>query len=325
MPDDLTQGELSDLMRLSRRAVWAPQATRAALQERRINITPSTFYSGLPSVAEVEGAFEYREPWSEMFDGGLFDAGRIAGTMEALSAYAAEFVPPEDGDPNDPAGFYWRNPAFSYTDAMAYYAMIRWLKPKGIVEIGSGFSTLIVDQALRANGSGWLTLVEPHPKPFLRRLATVDRLIERPVQEIAVPDLTAMIEAAGLWFIDSTHTVKAGSDCLWIYLKVMPALRREVMIHSHDVFLPYGYPKRQILDKHIYWTEQYLLYAYLLDNPRAEIVFGSAYAARALPDRTAAFMQGRWAAGGGSLWYRLHAPRPPVPDERSEQPEIACG
>jgi hypothetical protein len=307
MVADLTRAELAELTRLSRKAVWAPPATRAWLQDKRINITPSTFYSGLPSVAEVEAAFEYRDPWSEMFNGGLFDAARMGTLMDALMMYAAEFAPPEHGDPGAPEGFFWRNPAFSFADAMAYYAMIRWLKPAGVVEIGSGFSTLIADQALRANGSGRLTLIEPYPKPFLRDLPTLDRLIERPVQDIPVGELTAMIEGAGLWFIDSTHAVKAGSDCLWIYLKVMPALRRDVVIHSHDVFLPYGYPKRQILDRHIYWTEQYLLYAYMLDNPRVEVMLSSAYSARALPEKTATLMQGRWPGGGGSLWYRLRS------------------
>jgi Methyltransferase domain len=307
-PNDLTPAELADLTRLARRAIWAPQATRAALQAARVNITPANFYATIPSVAEVEASFEYAAPFQEHYNGGLFDPERMQAEIGALTRFAAEFDPPVDGDREAPAGFFWDNPAFSYSDAMAYYAMIRRLKPAGIVEIGSGFSTLVADAALRANGHGTLTLIEPYPKPFLRALPTVSELIEAPVQSIPVDRLTQMIEAAGLWFIDSTHTVKTGSDCLWMYLKVMPQLACDVVIHAHDIFLPYGFPRRQILNKHIYWTEQYLLYAYLLDNPRAEVLFSSAYAAKALPEATLQLMHGRWAGGGGSLWFRLKPP-----------------
>ena len=305
IPNDLTPAELADLTRLARRAIWAPAATRAALQAARVNITPANFYATIPSVAEVEASFEYGAPFQEHYNGGLFDPERVQDEIAAMMVFASEFAPPVHGDRDAPAGFFWDNPAFSYSDAMAYYAMIRRLKPAGIVEIGSGFSTLIADAALRANGHGTLTLIEPCPKPFLRTLPTVSELIEAPVQSIPVDRLTRMIDAAGLWFIDSTHTVKTGSDCLWIYLKVMPQLACEVVVHAHDIFLPYGFPKRQILDKHIYWTEQYLLYAYLLDNPRAEVLFSSAYAANALPEATRQLMHGRWAGGGGSLWFRL--------------------
>lgn len=309
-PDGLTPAELADLIRLARRAIWAPQATRAALQAARVNITPANFYATIPSVAEVEASFEYAAPFQEHYNGGLFEQTRMRAEIGELIDFASEFTPPAQGDRDAPAGFFWDNPAFSYSDAMVYYAMIRRLKPAGIVEIGSGFSTLIADAALRANGHGTLTLIEPYPKPFLRGLPTLTDLIEAPVQSIPVDRLTRMIDAAGLWFIDSTHTVKTGSDCLWIYLKVLPQLTRDVVVHAHDIFLPYGFPRRQILDKHIYWTEQYLLYAYLLDNPRAEVLFSSAYAARALPEATRQLMHGRWAGGGGSLWFRIKPPQP---------------
>ncbi len=303
----LSDDELRMLTGLARRAVWAAPDTRAALQAARINVTPANFYASIPSLDELDAAFEYRPDEPEPFNGGLFDAGRMEAEIAALVPFAAEFDPPAEGDAADPAGFFWRNPAFSYADAMAYYAMIRRHRPEHVVEIGSGFSTLVADRALRDNGTGRLTLIEPYPKPFLRGLATVRDIIAEPVQNIPVARLAEMVDAAGFWFIDSTHTVKTGSDCLWIYLKVMPALTREVIVHSHDIYLPFGMPRALARDKHIYWTEQHLLYAYLLGNPRAEVLFSSAYADRALPEATARLMQGRWRGGGGSLWYRLRA------------------
>ena len=136
----------------------------------------------------------------------------------------------------------------------------------------------------------------------------MSELIERPVQDIPEAELVALIDSSQVWFIDSTHTVKTGSDCLYIYLKVMPQVSSDVLCHSHDIYLPYAMPARMALEKNIFWTEQYLLQAYLLDNPKAQVVFGSTYLKRAMPERSKAFMRGR-GDGGGSIWYRLNAPR----------------
>jgi len=134
----------------------------------------------------------------------------------------------------------------------------------------------------------------------------VDHIIESFVQHIEVSDLVNLVESSDIWFIDSTHTVKIGSDCLYIYLKVMPEITKDIMVHSHDVFLPFGMPMKRALDKHIYWTEQYLLYAYILDNPKVEVLFGSAYASRILPNTLNKLMLNKYPGGGGSIWYKLN-------------------
>jgi hypothetical protein len=300
----LTPAEIADLTRLARRALWAPVETRRAIQAGRVNVVPANFYSTVPLLDEIGTSFEYATPGEEHYNGGLFDPAAMTAEIAAMLPFAAEFDPPLDGDREAPAGFFWRNPAFSFSDAVAYYAMIRRERPRQVVEVGSGFSTLVADMALRRNGEGSLVLIEPYPKPFLRGLATVERLIERPVQAIPVPELAAMVEAAGMWFIDSTHTVKTGSDCLWLYLKVMPALARDVLIHAHDIFLPFGMPRGHAMEKHIYWTEQYLLYAYLLGNSRTRVVFSSTYAQARLRPETDRLMHGRFGGGGGSIWFR---------------------
>lgn len=296
-------------MRLAKRALWAPAEIRAALQAARVNVIPANFYSTVPTLDEVELSFEYRTPGAEIYNDGHFDADRMAREITSLARFTAEFDPPVNGEPEGTSGFFWKNPAFSYSDAMSYYAMIRRERPARIVEIGSGYSTIVADLALRRNGFGTLVLIEPYPKPFLRRLETVERLIEMPVQDIPLTEMCALIESADIWFIDSTHTVKTGSDCLWIYLKVMPAIRRDITVHSHDIFLPFGFPKAQIRDRHVYWTEQYLLYAYMLDNPRVEVIFSSAFAQARLPCEMKGFMHDRYPGGGGSLWYRLNGKR----------------
>jgi hypothetical protein len=302
---ELSATELWTLVKLAKRALWS-KADRKTLQAHGLNLTPANFYSNIPLVADIETSFEYaqeRAGIAPYADSGLFDAQRIGAFVERICAFADEFDPPLQGDPQDPEGFFWTNPAFSHMDAMAYYCILRATRPQRVLEIGSGFSTLVADQALRANGAGELILIEPYPKAFLRSLPTVARLIETPVQAIPERDLVALVESCQVWFIDSTHTVKTGSDCLYLYLKVMPRIRSRVLCHSHDVFLPYAMPAPFALDRHVYWTEQYLLLAYLLDNPKAEIATGSYYLRKHLPEQSAAMMRGRYGDGGGSLWY----------------------
>ena len=274
-----------------------------------VNIIPSNFYSGIPTVVEIEGSFEY-ESDGEVYNTGIFDREKIRQfVVHTLSRYSHEFCPPMEGDQQNPSGYFWKAPAFSYADAMAYYCIIRHLKPMRVLEVGSGFSTLVADEALKRNGCGHLTLIEPYPRDFLRRVDTVDHIIESRVQDIPLCEFVRLVETSCIWFIDSTHTVKVGSDCLYLYLKVMPEIESEVVVHSHDVFLPFGFPMQWALNRQIYWTEQYLLYAYMLDNPKVEVLYGSSYVNEVIPDAMFALMDGKYKGGGGSLWYRLNRAR----------------
>lgn len=305
MSNQISKAELRLLISLAQKVLWAPPEIRKIIQDHKVNIIPANFYSNVPLVEDVANSFEYREENAEVYNDGLFDEKTISEFTESLLKYAEEFSPPLKGDKENPAGYFWENPAFSLADAMSYYCMIRHFEPEHIVEIGSGFSTFVADQALQKNGNGRLTLIEPYPKPFLSQIATVDKIIELPVQDIAVAELVRLIETAQIWFIDSTHTVKVGSDCLYIYLKVMPQISTDLVVHTHDVNLPFGFPSHRVLEKHLYWTEQYLLYAYMLDNPKIEVLFGSAYVDKKLPELMQRLMGGKFDGGGGSIWYRL--------------------
>ena len=299
--------ELSkEFVRTLRRLLYAPIEVRRELQAQGVNVIPSNFYSNIPTVEEIEGSFEYLSD-AEIYNTGIFDREKIRQfVVHTLGRYSHEFCPPMEGDRENPSGYFWKAPAFSYADAMAYYCMIRHFKPNRVLEVGSGFSTLVADEALKRNGRGQLTLIEPYPKDFLRRLDTVDCIIESRAQDIPVREFVRLVEASCIWFIDSTHTVKIGSDCLYLYLKIMPEVRSEVVVHSHDVFLPFGLPKQWALNRQVYWTEQYLLYAYMLDNPKVEVLFGSTYVNKVMPDAMRALMEGKYPGGGGSLWYRLN-------------------
>ena len=154
--------------------------------------------------------------------------------------------------------------------------------------------------------AGELVLFEPFPKDFLHGLETVSRIDTRFSQQIPVEEYLDLLDDGCLWFIDSTHTVKPGSDCLYLYLKVMPRVKRRVLTHSHDIYLPFPFPKSKFYKRRVSWTEQYLLYAFLLNNPRARVVFGSNYLLHTNKPLLERLMDGRAAPGGGSLWYWLN-------------------
>lgn len=306
----LDDAEFDQLLRLARRALRGDEATRRRMQDHRINIVPCNFYSDIPSIADIESSFELASPTAPYDDCGVFDRAAMADFLAAIDRYADEFDPPVEGSTEAPAGHFWKNPAFSYSDAMAYYCVLRHVKPKCLVEIGSGYSTLVALQALEKNAAeagslrARLVSIEPFPMPWIDALQGTIELHKTPVQQLGPDFFNDRLADGDVLMIDSTHTVKAGSDCLHIYLRILPALTRNLTVHAHDIYLPFAMPRSQF-DRHIYWTEQYLLYAYLLDNPKAKVLYGSAFNKAFAPEALTAFMRGRWPAGGASIWFSL--------------------
>ena len=288
------------------RLQWAGTRTRAKIQSHGVDVIPSNYYSAVPSIEEIETSFEYREKGAPYLDSGIFDPDALTGTLERLLPFSAEFDPPREGNEEDPAGFFWENSQFSFSDAMAYYCLARMARPPTIVEIGGGFSTLVARRALEKNGSGSLHCIEPYPREFLRG----DRRIAlHPVkaQEISAEQLNGLLEDGSILFIDSTHTVKTGSDCLHIYLRLLPKMRSNILVHVHDVFLPFGMPKEWLTKHRLSWTEQYLLLAFLLNSPRTSVLYGSADNDRWNAGLMEKLMGGKWRSGGSSFWFRYRA------------------
>jgi hypothetical protein len=305
--DPLTQKEFETLITLCKKVVWSSPEYRKKIQAHRVNVVPANFYSNIPLIDDIEESFEYRPGVANVYNhNDLFNEEEMRGFIGKIAKYANEFNPPDKGDRENPKGFYWENPAFSFSDAMSYYCVVRHFQPDHIVEVGSGYSTFVADQALKKNGKGKLTLIEPYPMSFLNKLETVDTIIESKIQDIPKQEVIALIEDCDIWFIDSTHTVKIGSDCLYIYLVIMPEIQKDIIVHTHDIMLPFGFSKSQALNIQAYWTEQYLLYAYMLDNPKIRMLFGSHYAKRYLSDELDSLMLGKYPGGGGSVWYELN-------------------
>lgn len=282
-----------------RRLMWNPTARRV-FNDAGVHLTRANFYSSLPSLQEIAASFEYAGGPPPYSDSAVFDRVRMRAFLQELLPYASEFAPPADGDVDAPTGFFWNNPAFSFADAMAYWCMLRRFRPATVLEVGAGFSTWIACDAVRKNGHGRVVCVEPFPKPWLAQLPI--ELVQRRAQELDLAFFHAHLAPGSVLFLDSTHTVKTGSDCLHLYLRILPRLDRHLYVHVHDIFLPAGYPRDWLEQRDVHWTEQYLLLALLEGNPSLRVLFGSNY--HALNDRALLeeFLGGKTESRGGSFW-----------------------
>jgi hypothetical protein len=166
------------------------------------------------------------------------------------------------------------NDYFNGFDAAVYYSLIRHLKPKRVIEIGSGYSTRIAHQALSRNGNdGTLACIEPNPER-LNGLSLKVELIRKRVEEIDV-EFFAQLEANDILFIDSSHTVKFGSDVCYEFLEVLPVIKPGVWVHVHDIFFPHDYPAEWLLKRRLALNEQYLLEAFLSFNREFQVALAN--------------------------------------------------
>jgi hypothetical protein len=159
-----------------------------------------------------------------------------------------------------------------------------------VIEIGSGFSTLIAAEAAQANAlrdghTTEITAIEPNPRDFLlERTAQRWELIRSPVEDVPMA-VFAELQANDILFIDSSHVVRIGGDVVYEYLEVIPRLAPGVLVHVHDVFFPYDYPREWVMNMHRFWTEQYLLQAFLSFNSAFEILVSTSILHADHPER----------------------------------------
>ena len=303
----VTDEEFDAALAVMQKLLWADPQDRERLQTLGLNLIPCNFYSSTPSISETYSSYEYNESEPPYLHSVLFDQEKLRAELIKLIPYAVDFNPAEVDDHETCTSYFWKNGQFTCSDAMAYYAYVRQIRPKTIVEIGSGFSSLIALEALGKNGTGRLHCIEPFPRPFITSLSNEGALQLETIraQDLTVEMLNSTLQDGDILFIDSTHTVKTGSDCVHIYLRLLPKITRKIFVHVHDVFLPFGLPQKWLIDHQIYWTEQYLLLALLIDNPRTKLLFGNAYHKHFNDDLLTKLMQGRSESGGASFWFEF--------------------
>jgi hypothetical protein len=246
------------------------------LQRAGINVTPCHFYWPIPDIAELE-----KRPWRECAFSIPFDL-RLEQQLDWLSMmeerYGAEWNF-ADGQVST-GGYHYNNGFFEMVDAEIAYSMVRHYKPARIIEIGAGFSTRLLAAALESNLErsgvrGELISIDPYPERIPNAaFSNMVTIVPVPVQEVDL-ELFRSLEKNDILFIDSSHIVGIGSDVVREYLEILPQLRSGVLVHIHDIFLPSDYPRESVLNDLWFWSEQYLLHAFLSFNSSFQVLWAS--------------------------------------------------
>jgi predicted O-methyltransferase YrrM len=169
--------------------------------------------------------------------------------------------------------FKIRNKFFEHGDAEIYYQLIRYLKPKKILEVGCGHSTLIALEAIKKNQEAnnaycEITCVEPYENNWLEKLNI--KILRKRIEEIK-EDYYLNLKSGDILFIDSSHIIRPQGDILKIYLEILPNLKKGVIVHIHDIFTPKNYLEKLIIKENKFWNEQYLVEALITNTDKYEI------------------------------------------------------
>lgn len=240
---------------------------------------PVHFYSSLPDLDDLKE----RSVWDIVNElpGIDFRTEEQSALLQLLGKrFGSECRWPFDCTSDD-TEFYLNNSSFGFGCAASTHCMIRWHRPDTVIEIGSGMSSRVIATSLAANGRdgypGRHVMVDPYPGDAVRAYASADgaTLIESRV-ELLQSDFFSRLKAGDILFIDSSHSVKIGGDVNYLYLNIMPRLNSGVVVHIHDISLPYEYSRTYTTSESFrqFWTEQYLLQAFLAFNTQYDVLLG---------------------------------------------------
>lgn len=207
---------------------------------------------------------------------------------------------------NSDSEYFTQNSQFSWLDSRTLFVLLNQWKPKKMIEVGSGFSSLLtahVNHTLLDDSIDF-SCVEPFPREFLKKeILGLNKVIVEKVENVDKAGFTAL-EAGDILFIDSSHVSKTGSDINFLFFEILPLLKKGVKIHIHDIFFPHEYPKEWVLEDNRSWNEQYLLRALLMYSDTFKVLFGCSYAQYKYPDLVVKALnhKNKHGFGGGSIW-----------------------
>jgi hypothetical protein len=271
------------------------------IQRRGWHFQPNHFYWPLNDVAFL------RDNPSLWHDRGLprgvdWDLDRQLAVARTVERYRPELA----DVPLEPAAggvesveYAWNNGAFGGADAVVYYGLVRELRPRRVVEVGSGWSSLLLARALRRNDTPCdVTLVEPFPdeRTFAGLPAGWD--VHRSILQHADLALFERLGPGDICFYDGSHCARTGGDVNWFLFEVLPRLAPGVLVQIHDIFLPDDYHDAWVFDEGLSWNEQYVVQAFLMHNDAYRVHIANHMLHRERPDALAEL----YGMDGGSLW-----------------------
>ena len=228
-----------------------------------LHVTPVDYYSPIPNISELDPKI-----FEKIYDATGMDwnvSEQLHYLHSIFAKYSGEYTPST-------------NIGLTLVDSFILYAMIREIKPKVMIEVGSGETTKISLQAIEMNEKEGMECkfyaVEPYPHDFLRQISRRNfKLIDKKVEEVDIDFLIT----ADLFFIDSSHVLKIGSDVNYEILEIVPKLKKDAVIHWHDIMMPTNYWEDWTYQGTKFWNESYMLHAFMLFNDTFKIIWGSRY------------------------------------------------
>jgi predicted O-methyltransferase YrrM len=210
------------------------------------------------------------------------------------------------------------NSQFGWMDARLLYYYLKVNKPKRIIEIGSGNSTLLMyNTKKQLNLDLSIICIEPFPNDYLIKLSNLNEitLIKDKLENVDLNKFKNLVKN-DILFIDSSHVLKLNSDVLYYFTRILPILRRGVYVHIHDIFFPYDYPSEWIRGGK-FWNEQYFLFIFLQYNTKYKITFCNKYAEYKYSDKLKVIQKDCYenltfignsnknVFSGGSIWLKV--------------------
>lgn len=251
------------------------------LQRLGIHVTRCHFYSPIPDTNELDARKELWEQETELVG---IDLG-IEKQLDLLENVFPRFRNECDfplHSTSMPYEYYINNGTFGLISAAVLHCMIRHFTPQRMIEVGSGHSTYVSARAAKMN-EGYngvvtnLISIDPYPNQILRKgFPGLSKVIPNKVEQVDI-DIFSKLDDQDILFIDSSHVVRIGGDVNFLYLEVLPRLRKGVLVHIHDIFFPKHYPKDWVTRNQRFWTEQYILQAFLTYNNQFEVLWCGSY------------------------------------------------
>ena len=270
-------------------------------ENQGFHLSPVHFYHPIPNTALLPD--EIWTKCSELAGIDMNKEGQLDLLTRIFPEYKNEYINFPLSETKCPYEFFLNNKNFDGHDALVLHCMIRHFLPKRIIECGSGFSTRISANAALMNGSTQLICIEPYASDLLKSgFPGITQLNTIKLEDIPL-DFFKCLESNDILFIDTSHVVRLGGDVNYIYLDLLPSLNDGVIIHIHDIFFPWDYPKNWIFEHHRFWTEQYLLQAFLAFNNSFRTMFCNSYMAHYFPEQMKSIFPNA-PCGGSSFWMQ---------------------
>jgi predicted O-methyltransferase YrrM len=281
----------------------------AEIQRRGFHFQPRDYYSPLNDLLFLE---ENADLWHDrgMPRGVEWDLEAQLGLLRRLAPLILELEDVPQEMPPGPPSYHWQNDFWNGADALVQYGLLREAKPRRVVEVGCGWSSLLMARALARNEEEGapptvVDQVEPYARKELLAALPAHWDLHEVMLQRAPLELFEALGDGDVCFYDGSHVTRAGSDVNWFFFEVVPRLAPGVTVHVHDIFWPSDYPDQWIVERGQTWNEQYVLQAFLMYNGEFEPIVVNSAVCGAYPAELQELLGSvPTTLAGGSVWLR---------------------